>query len=275
MSEQQTEIQDDAAALASFNEGYNGTRDEKSPVEVVEKEEAVIAAEKEPIATPEPELNVKDLADELKALKAKVSASSGNDPEIVRKMHGEIGNINRTLKKLEKKVAKDAPANDELAAALTAAESVSEAFPEIAGPLVKAIKAIHADRKKEHEEEDVEKPTPINSDDIRKTAAVEALKEEHPDYYTIQDTPEFKSWFASKAPEYQEKLMNTWNPAVVAKNLDEFKVSLKAKEKKQNKLANAVVIQGGAQKPKPGVISDDEAFDLGYNSGHKRQIHRG
>src|SRR5688572_20295885 len=113
---EQGDVQDDAAALASAMAGYNKkeARGEQPPADEVIKPEAgqeatPISGEESSEATPEPEHepepqpNAADLAAELKALKEKVSSASG-DAETVRKLHGEIGNINRTLKQLQTQV---------------------------------------------------------------------------------------------------------------------------------------------------------------------------
>jgi hypothetical protein len=274
---EQGEEQDDAAAMASMMAGYNKTaRAEPAPAEVsteppAEPENTEVANQAPPEPEPEQEQEptVVSLADELKAFKAKV-ASSSSDPETVRKLHGEIGNINRTLKQLQAAPKVEAaPVEDELTAALKAAEE-SE-FPELTAPLVKAMRAMLA-------KQDSTKQDPANIDEhvtkavskIRERDAIEALAEEHPDFETVRETPEFKAWEKTKAPEFQQRLRTTWNAAVVAKGLTEFKDSLKAKQKKQDRLAAAVVTPGASQQAKPSTLPDEEGLLVGYNKGPKR-----
>lgn len=272
----------EAEELAAAQAGYGRkTRGDEPPVEEPATQPAVeepageqpaeaSAAEMSP--APEPELTVTTLAEELKALKAKV-ANTTSDPEAVRKLHGEIGNINRTLKALQSTPAKtdEAPADDELAAALKSAEAAAEEYPEVVGPLVKALKAsIARQPAAQAQPEDLAERVTAAVSKARETDAIEALKEEHPDFMTVRDTPEYKTWLSSKPPEFQEKFNTTWNPAVVARGLTEFKDSLKKQAQKQTRLATAVAPQGVPQKAGPSTLPDEAGFSVGYNKGRKR-----
>lgn len=284
---EQSDVQDDAEALASAMAGYNKkeARGEMPPAEPVEQPvqadteagaEAPVA-EAEPTTEPEPpqEPTVTDLAEELKALKAKVAAST-SDPDAVRKLHGEIGNINRTLKQMQSSAPKkeEAPVVDEMAAALQIAEKTAEEYPEIAGPLVKAIKAVTTWKQTAPEVQPKEIEDRVSAAQARQREAIEALAEEHPDYTTVRETPEFKAWLSSRTPEYQDKLNSTWNPAVVSRGLTEFKDSLKTKQKKQDRLAAAVVTPAASQQAKPSTLPDEQGLWVGYNKGPKRLTNR-
>ncbi len=287
---EQPVVQTEAEELASLMAGYNKARGDEPPVSVDAKpQDAVETVEVEavaPAAEPEldPEPTVVSLADELKALKAKVAAAN-SDPDAVRRLHGEIGNINRTLKALQTPAkAEEAPADDELAAAIKDAEAIAQEMPEIAGPLVKALKAsLNRPQPAQIKSEDIDERVTAAVSKARETDAIEALKEEHPDFMTVRDTPQYKAWLTSKTPEFQERFNTTWNPAVVARGLTEFKDSLKEREereererkereRKQSRLATAVTPQGVPQKAGPSVISDEEALMIGYQSGPKRRL---
>ena len=198
--------------------------------------------------------------------------ATGGDPDSVRKMHGEIGNINRTLKQLTDAQPKPEPVKDELTTAIEDAESIANEFPEIAGPLVKAMKLLNDARAKAPapQTDDIDTRVASTVAQIRQTEAIEALREEHPDFETVRDLPAFKAWEATKTPEFQEKLRTTWNPAVVARGLTEFKESLKVKQKKQDRLASAVVAPSAATQAKPSTLPDEEGLMVGYNKGPKR-----
>lgn len=267
-TEQGEEIQDDAAALASAMAGYNHTaRGEQPPAGVI----AEPSAEPEDIpdieeVAPEPEAQP-SVADELAALKAKVKAMTG-DTDAVRKLHGEIGDINRTLKQMQTPVA---PVEDDLTAALKEAEAAAEDFPEVVGPLVKALKMSMARQPTtQNAPEDITGRISSEVARIRQQDAMETLSEVHPDYETVRETSEYKSWLAGKTPEFQERFTTTWNPAVVAKGLTEFKDSLKTKQRKQDRLAAAVTPQGVPQKAAPSKLPDEAGFSVGYNKGRKR-----
>lgn len=262
----ETVDQDEAAALASAIAGYEKKtmRGDEPPVEVVPDEPEHVQEEA-------PASNEPTVADELAALKAKVHAMAAtNDPDAVRKLHGDIGDINRTLKNLQK--SEQAPFDEELTAAMTAAESVADEYPELAGPLVKAIKALGATRQTpaHHEPENVDERISAAVEHRLQKNAIEALQEEHPDYSTVRETPEFKAWEKTKTPEFVQKLWASWNPAVVARGLTEFKDSIKARQKKQDRLAGAVTPQGVPSQAKSSTLPDDAGFSVGYNKARKR-----
>lgn len=260
------EVQDEAAAFADVMAGYEGkARVDETPAEV----EIPEIIPETPVPT-EP-TQVEKLASELENLKAQVRATAA-DPDTVRRMHGEIGDINRTLKNLQKA----APVDDELTAAMTDAQKVADEFPELAGPLVKVIKALGAARPAPAEQVDISGRVSEEVETRLQKNAIEALQEDHPDYETVRTTPEFLAWEKTKTPEYQQKLRSTWNPAVVSRGLTEFKDSLKAlqavKQKKQDRLASAVVAPSASQQSKPSTLPDEEGLWVGYNSGPKRRI---
>ena len=268
MSDENELAPTEAEEMASVMAGYNKARGDEPPAEV--KPEPSAVQEETPVVEPviEP---VADLASELKDLKAKVAASHG-DPDAIRRMHGEIGNINRTLKALQSTANPvTAPADDEFAAALNDAEKAAVEFPEVVGPIVKALKA-SLSRQVPVPVQDIEARVSTAIKETRENDAIESLKEEHPDYETVRETPEYKTWLTSKPPEFQHRFNTTWNPAVVARGLSEFKDSLKKREQKQNRLATAVAPQGVPQKASSSTLSDEDALLVGYNSGPKRRI---
>jgi len=273
------EVQTEAEELASMMAGYNKARGDEPPVEVAqepstEQTEQEAEPAQQPVDAPpaieeQPKLKVEDLAEELKALKAKVSSSAG-EPDAIRKMHGEIGNINRTLKQLQTPAAPD---SNELSAALKDAEAVAEEYPELAGPLVKALKAaIAADKPRAQPVDAVDFGEKIAQAVIERKRAddIEALADSHPDYREIYASEEFKKWLSAKPAAYQEKLNSTWNPAIASKGLDEFKESRKAQERNKNRLAAAVAPQGMQQRAQPSTLPDEAGFAAGYSKHRKR-----
>lgn len=267
-TDQGEEIQNDADALASAMAGYNHTaRGEQPPADVIAEPSAEL--EDDPVIEdqlPEPEAQP-SVADELAALKAKVRAMTG-DTDAVRRLHGEIGDINRTLKQMQTPAA---PVEDDLTAALRDAEAAAVDFPEVVGPLVKALKmSLSRQTPTQSAPEDIDGRISNEVARIRQKEAIETLSEEHPDYETVRETNEYKTWLASKTPEFQERFTTTWNPAVVAKGLTEFKDSLKTKQRKQDRLAAAVTPQGVPQKAGPSTLPDEAGFAVGYNKGRKR-----
>jgi hypothetical protein len=304
---QQPEVETDAQALASAQAGYDRkARGTMPPAEAPvaasgadapladqvqtppqdapgpEESDLEAAASAAPAAAPDP---IAAVTEQLGALRAQVQelASAGGAAAEVRKLHGEIGNINRTLKKLEAAKPADAPAaEDELAAALKQAEAVAEEFPEIAGPLVKALKAFHAKSAQATPPKDPEPASPADTTQAqpaavdvekerlaaRQQAAIDALNELHPDRLEINKTPDFKKWLATKPPEYQKKVNTSWNPAVLSSMYDEFKASVAARTRRQERLEAAAQPQGtGASGPT--TIPDEEGARIGYKRARR------
>ena len=271
----------EAQALDAAQAGYDKkTRAEEAPVVVESKPEQIEDehVDDEPVTETPPEPAPADaLAEQLRSFKAEVQAmvAAGADRETVRKMHGEIGNINRTLQQLQS-LKKDAPANDELAAALDKAKVVADEYPEIAGPLVAAMNALRAHQSQaatvqptgETLPSEPEKFEPIDLAEIRRkaveNAAIKALDDAHPDRHVIKNTPEFKAWLSSKPPERQKTFWNTWSPAVLTRDLDEYKATLKARQRKQERLEGAMTPKGVATTAQSSTLPDDAGYARGY-----------
>ncbi len=262
MSEELEQVAEDQA-LSEMMAGYEPTRSDTLP----DGDDQTEAPDNEAEPEQTPEITVSDLSEELKALKAKVASSHG-DADTVRKLHGEIGNINRTLLEMQK--PSPAPVEDTDAAEL---DALMEEYPDLVGPLVKTLRATQAQLARlQNPTDDIDQRVSQKIEVLRQSEAAETLAIEHPDYRTLPGTPEYQSWLASKPPEFQEKFLNSWNPAVVARGLTEFKESLKKRESKQERLANAITPKGVSRKAGESTLSDEEALWAGYNSGHKRQI---
>lgn len=267
MSEVQEEVsQTEAEELASAMAGYNA-RGGQPPAEETSQQPVEVEVVAPVIDEPPPEPSV---ADELAALKAKVkSMQDSGDSDAVRKLHGEIGNINRTIQQMQAPAKPAAPATDEVAEALASAEAIADEFPEIGVPMIRALKAL-ASRAPQAAASPVD---PVDIDGrvaaqvatITQRNAVEQLSEDHPDFTTVRATPEFKTWLSAKAPEFQERFNTTWNPAVVSKGLTEFKEAQAAKLKKQGRLEAAVTPRGVPQTNGPSTVPDEQGAVNGYN----------
>lgn len=291
----QEEVQAAADAQAGYERRTRASSNESAPVSVpaVQPEAAVspLADSVPPSASvtdPEPAPDVQadpagpsvqvlaqtldDVRAQLKELK-----DNGADAATVRKMHGEIGELNRTMKQLKALENKaEAPADDELAAALSSAEKVAEEYPDIAGPLVKAIKALQSRQPTPAVDpspdlEQLESTQATNEPErdehgytVEERAAIKALDEVHPDRFKVKASPEFQTWMASKPPEYQTKVNTSWNPAVLSKCFDDFKATLAARKSKQNRVEAAVQPSGTPQRSQPTVLPDEAGIERGY-----------
>lgn len=275
MSEVQEEVsQTEAEELASAMAGYNA-RGGQPPAEETSQQPEEVEVVAPVIDEPPPEPSV---ADELAALKAKVkSMQDSGDSDAVRKLHGEIGNINRTIQQMQAPAKPAAPATDEVAEALKSAEVIAEEFPEIGVPMVRALKALAArpTQAAPAEPPDIDGRIAAGVAKVTQQNAIEQLSEDHPDYETVRDTTEFKAWLSAKTPEFQERFRTTWNPAVVSKTLTSFKdeqaAAAAAKLKKQGRLEAAVTPRGVPQTNGPSTIPDEQGAFNGYNRKRLRQ----
>lgn len=292
--------QSDDEAMASLMAGYNARGANTPPVDVPDdttaqpetpannvpheaqggEQATSAAAEAEP---------VKDAAtlmkEQLAAFKEEVRTIVG-DPQAVRKLHGEIGDINRKLKQLEPKPEpKAAPVNEELTAAMQGAERVAEEFQELGGPLVTAMKAMekaNASRVVGPTQEEINnqidaraKALQEEADTRRYNEAVVALKAEHPDFATVKDSPEFGAWVNSKPAELQGVIFHTDNPVLASRYLSEFKDSQRTQQKKQDRLSRAVTPQGVAiASAAPSKLTPEEEIMLGYQKSGPRPLHK-
>lgn len=273
--------QDDAAALASAMAGYNA-RGATPPAEVTEEQpteqpkvEADAAAT--PVIEVAPADPIEKMKAELDSFKAEVKAiqQSSGDQDAVRRLHGEIGNINRTIQQMQSAPKGEAPATDEVAAALADAEEIANEFPEIGAPMVRALKALAsraAPQMQAPDIADIESHIEAKVSQIRQKDAMEALTEEHPDWQTVRETPEYKNWLSGKTPEFQQRFTTTWNPAVVAKGLTDFKDSIAAKQKKQDRLERNVAPQGVPNAGRPSTLPDEQGAWIGYNKSKRLQF---
>lgn len=232
------------------------------------------AAQPSPIAATSAQLE--DLKAQIRELK-----ESGADAATVRKMYGDFGEMNRTLKQLTALQKTEAPAEDELAAAMRDAEEKAQEYPEIAGPLLKALKVLESrigQPKAEPEAATPDKSTEAKPEVdptlavriAREQAAIEALDEVHPDRHEINKSPEFQAWLKAKPPEYQKRVTTSWNPAVVAEPFTDFKAFKAAQKRKQERL-EAATTEKGVPQSGPTTISDEEAARIGYERARKKR----
>lgn len=221
-----------------------------------------------------------DLVAKLEELKAEVRANaSQHSPDSVRKLYGEIGNINRTLQSLQDAMPKPAPVKDSLTAAMEDADRLAEEYPELAGPLVNAMKEVAKTKPVQ------EAPATVDPDLIQqqvnqrlRAQAVESLEYEHPDFAQVIDSPEFSKWVDSKPADMQARIRNTENPTLAARFLTEFKDSQRqqqqVQQKKTNRLEQAITPRGAPQPPAKSKLTEDEEIMAGYLRGAPRPIHK-
>lgn len=278
-------------ALASMTAGYNKQRHIEpvteaapvadEPVVVAEAEPVVEAAADDAVAEPVVEVEVEPVVvadpvptvdDTIKELKAKISELDGT-PGSVRKIYGELGNIQRTLKQLQeqpKSVAGTPSA--EVLAAIASAEKVAKEYPELTGPLVDALKILSKQSQQTVSSPAIDVTSAVRDGIalVRKTDAIEMLQVDHPDYVTVRDTPEYKEWLDGKDPAFRNTFKTTWNAGIVAKGLTEFKTWRSAKVQaakavKTQRLEAAITPKGDGVPTGSSKLPDSAGLAAGYN----------
>lgn len=283
--------QNDQAEMQDLMAGYNARSGNTLPADVPQTQSA--QPDSNPAnevpneaqggeQTAEPQKDAAQLLEEkLAAFKEEVRAIASNgDPAAVRKLHGEIGDINRKLKQLEPKPApQQAPVDEELTAAMLGAEKVAEDFQELGGPLVTALKAVakagnRAPGQPSITPEQLNEQVQAEAKRLQDAAeqrqyneAVVVLKTDHPDFATVKDSPEFFAWVKAKPADLQEVIFHTDNPVLAARYLTEFKDVQRAQQKKQGRLAGAITPTGvPAPAAAQSKLTADEEVMLGYQN---------
>jgi hypothetical protein len=269
-----------AAALASMTAGYNKQRHiepESAPVvEPVVEGEAAPVVEGEAAPVVEPVVEAPTVDDTIKELKAKISELDGT-PGSVRKIYGELGNIQRTLKQLqEQPKPASGTSNAEVLAAIASAEKVAVEYPELTGPLVAALKVLSKQQPMTVSSPtiDVESAVRDGIAKVHKTEAIEALKLAHPDYVTVRETPEYKEWLTAKDEAFRNTFTKTWNANIVSNGLTEFKTWREAKAQaakavKTTRLEAAITPKSDGPATGPSKLPDSAGLAAGYNRVRK------
>ena len=259
-------VQDQEQVMDSMTAGYNKQRGIEPEATAVVSEVVVAEEPTAPEAPPPPSID--DTVADLKQRLADLSET----PASVRKIYGELGNIQRTIKELKATPTGGAP-SAEYTEALKQAEAVAEEFPELAGPLVKMIKQMGHAQPAAASSPSIDVTATVTA--LRQQEAIEELQDEHPDYVTVRDTPEYKEWLDAKDDTYRDKFLNTWNARIVAKGLTEFKAwrdkAQAAKETKQNRLEAAITPKGEGGSAQPSKLPDSAGLANGYNKVRRLQ----
>lgn len=229
------------------------------------------------------------LEEKLAALKEEVRAIATNGDPAVRKLHGEIGDINRKLKQLETKPEPQAaPVDDELTAAMLGAEKMAEDFQELGGPLVTALKAVAKAGQRAAPvstgptQEEINAQIEIRAQQLlageqqrQFEEAQKVLKVDHPDFDSVMRSKEFDAWVKTKPADLQDTIIHTENPLLAARFLGEFKDSQRTQQKKQERLRSAVTPQGVAvTSTAPSKLTPEEEIMLGYQGRAPRPMNK-
>ena len=307
-TEEQTQEQFDAAEEAAFNEGFTTAAAESglehtfaAPTAPEPAPEAAPAApEPEPTApetTPEtpagePEVAPKPVLAGLTEDQVAVALSRVSQQQAtIDKLGGRIGQLMQQVEAL-KTVPKTASEQRSFDVKLT---KLSEAFPELAELLSEDLKGMTAGAAAPAAEpapsftaEDVDaivssKLTQFQQQQER-GLEVRMLGAAHPDWQDIIRTPQFALWRDNVITDGKE-LMESESAQLISLRLTQFKdwakatstpapapAAAPAPRQTNQRLANAVMPRGTTQ-AKPGEVSEEDAFALGFKAERARSGH--
>ncbi len=112
-------------------------------------------------------------------------------------------------------------------------------------------------------------------EELQREMQRERVLEAHPDFDDVRTSAEFKDWFVKQPDDWKAKYGNTWAPSANITVMDTYKKSKVtptpapdvALNARKEAIKNATNPRGSGPAPKPGPISDDDQFDLGYKTG--------
>lgn len=262
-----TPTQDEASA--SLAAGFNKVRgiEDEAPEVAVDTPPAAVEQ-----AQPDPEPAVEALSpEEMRSALAKLpelEQFKGLTSQELQKLHGKMGEFNRTLQNLQ---AAGKPANSE--AHKAAMQKLSSEFPELAETIAPLFQGsggsgVSTDDITRIVDERVGQVKAETTKTIEELRAELDLTERHPDWKRVRSTPEFEAWLKSKPEQFRTEFLSTWDTGVVANGLTDFKAwrdtTYKQQQTKQRRLSGAVTPTGV---PSPGQrrLPDTAGLSTGFN----------
>lgn len=229
--------------------------------------------------------------EELKAALGKSGEVEARVNAEIRKVFGQYGELNRTIKELKDSMAAGPGAARKLTLTKLRAE-----FPDLADALESDLSAADtatAEAKAEAKTQGTpfdpeayfaEKVSPAlkeAEDRANRNAELRILKYAHPDYQTVLYadpknrvyTPEFEAWNKSQTPERQKAIQESEDAIEIAGFVTEFKgwkaAQAKAAEGKKTRLEKAVTPTGSGQAAPPAQNDEDADLAAGFKQVRK------
>lgn len=272
-----TDVVDNAEQTsASLSAGFNKVRGVKDePADKADESDPPPAKAEDDTSVVEEAPQVEPLSqEELRAALSKLpelEQFKGLTSGELQKLHGKMGEFNRTLQNLQ---SAGKPANSEAHKAALA--KLTDEYPELAEtmkPLFEAASpGVSTEQITSIVQEQVGKVKAETDKSIAELLAQIALTEEHPDWKKLPSTPAYAAWIKSKPPEFQQEFNNTWDTGFVAKGLTEFKqwrdTTYAKQQQKQDRLAGAVTPTGVPSRDSRR-LPDSAGLSAGFNRVRK------
>lgn len=272
MSEQETQVQESAAAeQAAFDSMFAQSAEKQAEERVSELETPPEAEE-----TPDP--------------LAELRGQAGRIPELEKQLqdvNGRYGRLTQKLTEIQQRMATSATsgaaakASADADALLKEIEGEFEDYPEFQAKLKTAFSKVINAGKVPADTADIDRRVMERLNAERQAErernmreAQTALSEAHPDWMTVRETSEYKSWLETLAPRVKKRFLNSMDPDHVADKLDEFKdwreKQGKEKAPSATRLQAATTPRGTGTPPPRGEITEQAAFDAVFKNRNKR-----
>lgn len=263
-----TEQDIDQATIDAYNRTVNnkiGSEDAKTATPEPEAEQAPEEQEPEqateaPADETEPPATAEE--SEVDRLRAELNRTN-------QMLTGKIGELNRIIQQMAKPAAPETTGAPPASAKISAGafkklsdefgEDLAEAFVDGLSQLpigqgVDENALVAKIRDSLHESSQEEK--------------MEVVLDEHPDFYAVRETPEFKKWRSEQSADFQKRLAASQNPFFIVRTMTSFKDAMKkaattAAANKQ-RLESAVTPRGVPGKTS-STLPDEAGVTIGYN----------
>lgn len=266
MSEENAVVE--APEADDFNAGFDGQEAPTTTPEAEPEPEVTAPAEPEPEPEPAP-----DPLAELRAELAEIKARESEFHNKVSKAYGEIGGLKQKLGEIQHGGLAELSDED-------VADVRNEYGEEMAAMLKSLINKSASKRTPAPVK--AEEPAPVPTIDletlkqeakqealrVRLEAAIEDLKEEHPDWEEVRASEEFAAWSKSQPEERQKRIATSQSAKFAAKILTEFKETQKKKavaSTSRQKRFEAAVTPKGTGGSAPAGRTDEDEFLAGFN----------
>jgi len=208
--------------------------------------------------------------DELMSMLAKIPQLEEMSTKEIQKVHGKIGELNRTLQELKSKGA----GSTAVRLAEAKFDKLREEYPDLAELLAEDFKGLQLEGPaavsdeviNAHVEARVQEQVSVVRDELQKQMQVSLLQIQHPDFQVIKDSDEFKVFLQTLPEEERQKVDETWDAMYLSTVFTNFKSwkneRTKSKEQRQSRLRNALPPKTNTAPVRSGPMTEEEAFAL-------------
>ena len=227
-----------------------------------QEEQAGEAQQQEPEQIVFAGLTESQLAEKL----AKIDVIEQMSSAETAKLHGKIGELNGTLKELQR--------NGNNRAAMKVAKDqfkrLSEDYPEIAEMLAEDLSGLDfagggGGLSEDVVEQRVTERVSEVKEELSREMQMNLLKIQHRDYVDVYASDQFRTWLQSQPKEEQEKIENSWDAVYLSEKLTEFKSWRNEKQntsaQRQQRLRNAIPPKTTQGAVKAGPASEEDGFN--------------